>query len=51
MANGEPCALSEVVLLSIKIQSFSWKCPFRILGDCSIPCTLVVEFMTRAQMC
>jgi hypothetical protein len=50
-ANGEPCALSEVVILSIKIQSFFWKCPFRILEECPILCILGVEFMTRAQMC
>ena len=50
MANGEPCVISEIAKLGIKIRSFSWKCRFLVLADSPIPCILGVDFMARAKV-
>ena len=50
MVNGQPCVISEMAVLSIKIGSFSWKHRFLIFGECPVPCILGVDFMTRAKM-
>jgi hypothetical protein len=50
LANGEPCAVSEIAGLSIKIHSFSWKVRFLVLRDCPLPCILGVDFLTKAKV-
>jgi hypothetical protein len=50
LANSEPCVVSEVVELNIKIQGFSWKRPFQILTDCPVPCILGIDFLTAAKL-
>jgi hypothetical protein len=40
MVNAQSCKVSDVVELGVKIQDFSWKFHFRMLGDCPIPCIL-----------
>jgi transposase InsO family protein len=50
LANGETCVVSEVVVLRIKLHSFSWKFSFLVLDDCPIPCILGVDFLTSTKM-
>jgi transposase InsO family protein len=50
VANGEPCAVSEIAELSVKIHSFSWKVLFLILEDCPLPCILGVDFLAKAKV-
>jgi hypothetical protein len=50
MANGEPCVIAEIAVLSIKIGSFSWKWRFSILRDSPIPCILGVDYMSNAKV-
>jgi predicted aspartyl protease len=50
MVNGESCVSSEVIVLEIKIHSFSWKFNFLVLDKCPIPCILGVDFMIFAKV-
>jgi hypothetical protein len=50
MVNGESCVSSEVIVLGMKIHSFSWKFDFLVLYKCPIPYILGVHFMTFAKV-
>jgi hypothetical protein len=50
LANGEPCVVSEVAVLQIKLQTFSWKFRFLVLKECPIPCILGVNFLAMAKL-
>jgi hypothetical protein len=50
MANAAPHLVTEAVILSIKIQIFSWKVRFLVLEDCPVPCILGADFLMTAKM-
>jgi hypothetical protein len=50
VANAGVCEIMLAVVLSIKVDLFSWKVRFPVFDHCPVPCILGVDFLTSTQI-